>query len=242
MRKALIGAGIGLAAALFALLLGRLPFLDVVELKTYDWRMRATAGSARASDDIVLVTIDEESIRGLEPIVGRWPWPRLVHASVLDYLARARPRVVLYDVLFTEHDRTKFFVQDEEWSGARSDDELARSARRVPLVIPGDAVPEALEGGATPGSPGDLPGVMAASASQADERPVFVAADRAPCRRQPCRRRTTSRCSTPTAHGAGTCPLCVIREERSRRWRSPRQPWRSVANQVSSAWMTVVCG
>ncbi len=110
MRKALIGAGIGLAAALFALLLGRLPFIDVVELKTYDWRMRATAGSARASDDIVLVTIDEESIRGLEPLVGRWPWPRLVHASVLNYLARAQPRVVLYDVLFTEHDRTKFFV------------------------------------------------------------------------------------------------------------------------------------
>jgi adenylate cyclase len=174
VRKALIGAGIGLAAALFALLLGRLPFLDVVELKTYDWRMRATAGSARASDDIVLVTIDEESIRGLEPLVGRWPWPRLVHASVLDYLARARPRVVLYDVLFTEHDRTKFFVQDEEWSGARSDDELAASARRVPLVIPGDAVPEALEGSARPNSPGDLPGVTAASASQAEERPVFA--------------------------------------------------------------------
>ena len=123
MRKALIGAGIGLAAALFALLLGRLPFIDVVELKMYDWRMRATAGSVPASDDIVLVTIDEESIRGLEPVVGRWPWPRLVHADVLNYLARAKPRVVLYDVLFTEYDRTKFFVQDEEWSGAKSDDD-----------------------------------------------------------------------------------------------------------------------
>ena len=102
MRKALIGAGIGLTAALCALALGQLPFVDVVELKTYDWRMRATAGSASARDDIVLVTIDEESMRGLEPLVGRWPWPRLVHAEVLNYMARAQPRVVLYDVLFTE--------------------------------------------------------------------------------------------------------------------------------------------
>ena len=99
MRKALIGAGIGLSAALVALLLGRLPFVDVVELKAYDWRMRATLGSVPARDDIVLVTIDEESIRGLEPLVGRWPWPRLVHAELMKYLARASPRAVLYDVL-----------------------------------------------------------------------------------------------------------------------------------------------
>ena len=175
MRKALIGAAIGLAAALLALVLGRLPFVEVVELKTYDWRMRATAESARARDDIVLVTIDEESIRGLEPLVGRWPWPRLVHADVLNYLGRAKPRVVLYDVLFTESDRSKFFVEDEEWSGAKSDEELATSACLVPLVLPGDAVPEALEGGgAASGVPAPLPGVTASSASESEERPVFV--------------------------------------------------------------------
>ncbi len=174
MRKALIGAGIGLVAALFALLLGRLPFVEVVELKTYDWRMRATAGSVPARDDIVLVTIDEESIRGLEPLVGRWPWPRLVHAEVLNYLARAQPRVVLYDVLFTEHDRTKFFVQDQEWSGAASDQTLAAAARAVPLVLPGDAVPEALEGAPASGPSAALPGVSVAAGVAADERPIFV--------------------------------------------------------------------
>ena len=173
MRKALIGAGIGLTAALCALALGQLPFVGVVELKTYDWRMRATAGSARPSDDIVLVAIDEESIRGLEPLVGRWPWPRLVHAEVLNYLARAQPRVVLYDVLFTEHDRSKFFVQDEEWSGKASDGALAASARAVPLVLPGDAVPEALQGGVAPASPAALPGIVAADV-HAEQRPVFV--------------------------------------------------------------------
>ncbi len=175
MRKAFIGAGIGLLSALLALLIGRLPFADIVELKTYDWRMRATAGSAPARDDIVLVTIDEESLRGLEPLVGRWPWPRLVHAQLLNFLARAQPRAVLYDVLFTEQDRRKFFVQDDEWTGADSDAALADAARVLPVVFPGDAVPEALEGqvGAAPALPA-LPGLTLPADLPAEARPVFV--------------------------------------------------------------------
>jgi len=175
VRKALIGAGIGLLSALLALLIGRLPFADIVELKTYDWRMRATAGSAPARDDIVLVTIDEESLRGLEPLVGRWPWPRLVHAQLLNFLARAQPRAVLYDVLFTEQDRRKFFVQEDEWTGADSDAALADAARVLPVVFPGDAVPEALEGqaGAAPALPA-LPGLKLPADLPAESRPVFV--------------------------------------------------------------------
>lgn len=172
MRKSLIGAGIGLIAALLALALGRLPFADVVELKTYDWRMRATADPAGARDDIVLVTIDEESLRGLEPLVGRWPWPRLVHANLLNYLARAKPRAVLYDVLFTEQDRARFFVQEQEWTGAESDAELASAARQVPLILPGDAVPEAREGQQAPAV--TVPGLSIAADVRAEARPVFV--------------------------------------------------------------------
>jgi adenylate cyclase len=174
VRKALVGAGIGLAAALFALLLGHLPFIDVVELKAYDWRMRATAGSARASDDIVLVTIDDESIRGLEPLVGRWPWPRLVHAEVLKYLGRAKPKVVLYDVMFTENDRTKFFVQDQEWSGAESDQALADAARGLPVIVPGDAVPETHEGADATAGTATWPGMSLGPHLDAQDRPVFV--------------------------------------------------------------------
>jgi adenylate cyclase len=171
VRKSLIGGGIGLLAALLALALGRVPFAEVVELKTYDWRMRATADPEGARDDIVLVTIDEESLRGLEPIVGRWPWPRLVHAQLLNYLARARPRAVLYDVLFTEQDRSRFFVQDQEWTGAESDAELAASARQVPLVLPGDAVPEAREGQPPAVS---VPGLSIPPDVAAETRPVLV--------------------------------------------------------------------
>ncbi|MGU7779756.1 CHASE2 domain-containing protein [Burkholderia sp. PU8-34] len=50
------------------------------------------------SPDIVVVDIDNPSVQTL----GRWPWPRSVHARLLDTLARAQPAAVVYDVLFTE--------------------------------------------------------------------------------------------------------------------------------------------
>ncbi|WOK38057.1 CHASE2 domain-containing protein [Sphingomonas sp. C3-2] len=48
--------------------------------------------------DILLVTIDEKSLRQ----IGRWPWPRSVHAALIDRLSAARPRAIGYDILFTE--------------------------------------------------------------------------------------------------------------------------------------------
>ncbi|QND94583.1 CHASE2 domain protein [Burkholderia cenocepacia] len=50
------------------------------------------------SPDVVVVDIDNQSVSAL----GRWPWPRDVHARLLDTLARAQPAAVVYDVLFTE--------------------------------------------------------------------------------------------------------------------------------------------
>ena len=88
------GPGLGLGASFVALLLGVLPyvssFLETVELKTYDRRLRLTADPATARADIVLVEINEPSLRALEPVAGRWPWPRAVHASVIDFLAFRR--------------------------------------------------------------------------------------------------------------------------------------------------------
>ena len=144
MRKLLVAVSIGLGAALIALGAGRLPFVKTVELKSYDWRMRATADPSKARDDIVLVDIDEQSIRALAPYFGRWPWPRLVHAHLLDFLARSKPKVVLYDILFGEPDRSKFAIGDDQWTGEQSDNELAGSAKKLGSVIfVGDATEEA---------------------------------------------------------------------------------------------------
>ena len=50
------------------------------------------------SDSIIIVAIDEESLA----TIGRWPWPRRVHAAFVDRLAEARPAAIGYDVLFIE--------------------------------------------------------------------------------------------------------------------------------------------
>ena len=131
----MIGCAIGAASAALAWAAGQTAFFKTVELKTYDYRVRMTADPASARRDIVLVSIDDSSIRRLEPNVGRWPWPRVVHSSLIDYLARAPAKVIVYDVLFTERQQGTFKVDDVTWSGAESDRALASSASRAGNVV-----------------------------------------------------------------------------------------------------------
>ena len=143
--KIAIALGIALASALIAVGLARTDFARDVEMTTYDWRMRATARPLTPSDDIVMISIDDDSVRRLAPLIGRWPWPRLVHASLVDFLARAPAKVVVYDVLFTEPDLRRFDVADEEWTGAASDAAFAEAVKRAGnVVLAADAAAEAL--------------------------------------------------------------------------------------------------
>jgi adenylate cyclase len=110
--------------------------LETVELKTYDWRLSHTARPDTARTDIALVEIDESSLRNLQPKVGRWPWPRVVHSMLIDYLARAPAKVIAYDVLFAEPDAlTAFEFGGAKWSGAESDKALADSIKAAGNVL-----------------------------------------------------------------------------------------------------------
>ena len=83
----------------------------------------------------MIVFIDNDSLRRMEPLVGRWPWPRLVHATVIDYLAAAGAKVIAYDVVFAERDIRKFMVGDTEWTGEESDAALVDSTRKAGNVV-----------------------------------------------------------------------------------------------------------
>ncbi len=151
-----IGAAIALLAMAVAWVAAETRFVEQIELTTYDWRMRATARPSAPSDDILLVSINDDSIRRLEPIVGRWPWPRLVHGALVDFLARAPAKVVVYDGLFGERDVRRFtiggtpgpdgtIVDGVEWTGAKSDLAFAESVATAGNVIVGaDATTEGL--------------------------------------------------------------------------------------------------
>ncbi len=80
-------------------------FFARLEKRTVDLRFLNLPADASAADpDIVVVEIDEDSIQALEPAVGRWPWPREVHAAFLDYMKRAGARLVAFDIQFSERD------------------------------------------------------------------------------------------------------------------------------------------
>jgi adenylate cyclase len=135
-QRVLVGTGLALLTGLLGLALGRVPFMHGVEWKLYDLRMRQTVDPANAPRNIVIVEIDEDSLRDLEPLVGRWPWPRMLHARLIDYLARAPARLIVYDVLFLEHDRQQSItIGGVQTTGAESDDELVNATARAGNVI-----------------------------------------------------------------------------------------------------------
>jgi adenylate cyclase len=126
---------IPVAAALLAWAFGLLDFTQRIELQTYDLRVAATARPSAPSSNVVLVAIDNDSIRRMEPLVGRWPWPRMIHSMVIDYLAAAGAKVIGYDILFAERDLRKFMVGDVEWTGEESDAALVDSTRKAGNVV-----------------------------------------------------------------------------------------------------------
>ena len=60
----------------------------------------------------------------------------MVHASLIDYLSRGKPALIVYDVLFADADlRIGFPYGGETWSGAESDQALADTVKKAGNVI-----------------------------------------------------------------------------------------------------------
>jgi CHASE2 domain-containing sensor protein/signal transduction histidine kinase len=108
---------LGIAVILLSSL-GRLR--ERVDHLVYDRFLSLRTQSLRP--DIVVIEIDNASVAQL----GRWPWPRSVHARLLEQLAQAGPAAVVYDVLFTETN-----AEDAELAHA-----VALSPTWLPVLLP----------------------------------------------------------------------------------------------------------
>ena len=87
---------------------------DVLELPARDAALRVLP--RRAAQHTIIVAIDEASIRELHA----WPWSRDTLAGLVDRVADAGARGVVFDVLLSE--------------SREGDDRLARAMRRLPTI------------------------------------------------------------------------------------------------------------
>lgn len=102
-------AGIVLSIGLPLVVLLMPTVLGYFNGKLYDeFLVRATPG--RASDRIVIVDVDENSLRKH----GQWPWPRYKIAAVLNRLHQAGAAAIGLDMVFPEKDRTSLSIIRED--------------------------------------------------------------------------------------------------------------------------------
>ena len=93
----LVSLRVAMIAVIMALPL-LLPSLSVVQHLDNDLSaFRAAAAPRAASGDFVFVAIDKKSL--IE--VGTWPWPRAVHAELIDGLVAAGARDIFLDIAFS---------------------------------------------------------------------------------------------------------------------------------------------
>jgi CHASE2 domain-containing sensor protein/tRNA A-37 threonylcarbamoyl transferase component Bud32 len=74
---------------------GAAPFQSL-EQAFYDWGVRSTERSP--AEKIAVIAIDDESISNL----GRWPWPRNLHAELINRLSEGGAKIIGQTVLFLE--------------------------------------------------------------------------------------------------------------------------------------------
>ena len=124
-RLLVSGSAVGLLMTAAALL-DPLNLLEVTELKALNAQF-LLRGTAVPSSSIVIVTIDEDSFDELNLA---WPWPRAVHARLLDIVSQAKPSVIGLDIVFAEPSPY----------GPEDDEALARAVARAGNVVLGAAL------------------------------------------------------------------------------------------------------
>ena len=95
MAKVLL---IAIVSTGLTLILINLSFFSLVELKGLDL-LFALRGVLPAPNQIVIVAIDEPSMAEIQ---RQWPWPRGIHAHLVQQLNKAGAKVIGFDVLFAE--------------------------------------------------------------------------------------------------------------------------------------------
>jgi adenylate cyclase len=106
-ERRLVGLAAGAGACVLVLLLSASEAFRALERRMGDQLLeieRGVGGGGISDSSIVIVDIDNRSLRLYQQDLGRWPWPRNAHGAILELIGLGEPRLVGYDVLFSEPD------------------------------------------------------------------------------------------------------------------------------------------
>ena len=103
-------------------------FFSGLERRFYD--LASTQTSRLPSDRIAVIAIDDQSVSN----IGRWPWPREVHAQLIDQIGAAGAKTVAHTAFFFEPQTDRGLVQLRELRGLLD----GSKAGNAPLTDLGD--------------------------------------------------------------------------------------------------------
>ncbi|MGH8460978.1 MAG: CHASE2 domain-containing serine/threonine-protein kinase [Stenotrophobium sp.] len=133
MAKQKIWKKDGFAAAVFTVIFCIVAYgilgdsFQGLERSAYDMGVRAR--DRTPSDRIAVIAIDDQSIQNL----GRWPWPRSLHAQMIDKLREGGAKVI---------GNTIFYSETEQDPGLQAINAISADLAKSPLTqqIPGEVV------------------------------------------------------------------------------------------------------
>ena len=77
-------------------------YFEKPEYYVYDTKVKLFRSDKVPPKNIKVILVDDASLKALEGVAGRWPWPRAIWADLLEFLSLGGARAVLFDILFTE--------------------------------------------------------------------------------------------------------------------------------------------
>ncbi len=81
-----------------------LGFGNPVDTRMGDFWQKLHASQRPADAGMVLVDIDQKSLDRMQPVAGKWPWPRSLLGEMIDGIAAQKPRAIVVDLLLNEPD------------------------------------------------------------------------------------------------------------------------------------------
>ena len=116
-RSLLVGA---LAAAV-GLTLYLTGALQAAENTTWDLRVRTLAAPTDATDDVMLVMVEQSDLEEMLEVNGiGWPWPRSLYGFMIDFARTAGAASFTFDIIL-----------EDEGAGTFADDEVLRTAAQL---------------------------------------------------------------------------------------------------------------